>query len=265
MEKINRWAIVISFVMVGLGILSFVLNVILGWNFNFGWPLLLILLGAACCLLAGAYSRQWSGADFLFLPGALITALGAVFLLNVITADWNAWAYAWLLVIAGLGAGILMANRNARLPRWVTFTGVGMVLGGVTLAVAFGALVGGLFIQVMAPVVLILGGLSLRWVKWEKILPAGWVHRSQKGVDKPGVVTISVPDQLGLVEPLSVRELEVLRLIGMGRSNAEIARDLTLAQSTVKTHINNIYGKLGVQTRIAAIQRAKELNLNQDN
>jgi LuxR family maltose regulon positive regulatory protein len=64
-----------------------------------------------------------------------------------------------------------------------------------------------------------------------------------------------------LVEPLSERELEVLRLIAAGRSNQEIADTLIIALSTVKRHINNLYGKLDVQSRTQAILRARELNL----
>ena len=69
------------------------------------------------------------------------------------------------------------------------------------------------------------------------------------------------PAQSSLVEPLSSREIEVLRLIDQGLSNMEIANRLTLAQSTVKTHINNIYSKLEVQTRVQAIKRGQELGL----
>jgi len=64
-----------------------------------------------------------------------------------------------------------------------------------------------------------------------------------------------------LVEPLSTRELEVLALINRGLSNPEIAAELVVAPSTIKTHINNLYSKLGVQNRVQAIQRARELGL----
>ena len=67
--------------------------------------------------------------------------------------------------------------------------------------------------------------------------------------------------QYALVEPLSERELQVLNLIAEGNSNRQIASQLHIAPSTVKTHINNIYGKLEVQTRVQAINRARELNL----
>lgn len=65
----------------------------------------------------------------------------------------------------------------------------------------------------------------------------------------------------GLVEPLTAREIEVLRLIAAGQSNAQIAQTLVIALSTVKTHTNTIYGKLAVTSRTQAIARAHELNL----
>ena len=64
-----------------------------------------------------------------------------------------------------------------------------------------------------------------------------------------------------LVEPLGKRELEVLQLIVAGMSNSEIAEKLIIGEGTVKTHINNIYGKLDVQSRTQAIARARELKL----
>ncbi len=253
MQKMNRWVWIASIALVSLGVISFILNVVLGYAFNIGWPLLVVLLGAAFLVLAGPLSATYRWADFLFIPGGLLAALGLIFLLNVLTGDWNAWAYAWLLALAGLGAGVLLANRSGRWPQWVTLTGMGLTLGGITLAVLFGAITGGLFIQVMAPLALVLVGVGLRWLKPEKVL-ARLKEVSPEPVTK-------APNQAALVEPLSARELDVLRLIAEGLSNAEIAGRLTLAQSTVKTHINNIYGKLGVQTRIAAIQRARELHL----
>lgn len=64
-----------------------------------------------------------------------------------------------------------------------------------------------------------------------------------------------------LIEPLSERELEVLRLICAGKSNQEIADELFIALDTVKRHANNIYGKLSVQRRAQAILEARRLGL----
>jgi ATP/maltotriose-dependent transcriptional regulator MalT len=64
-----------------------------------------------------------------------------------------------------------------------------------------------------------------------------------------------------LPHDLSERELEILRLIADGLSNREIADQLVVALSTVKWHINQIYGKLGVDSRTRATARARELNI----
>jgi LuxR family maltose regulon positive regulatory protein len=64
-----------------------------------------------------------------------------------------------------------------------------------------------------------------------------------------------------LVEPLTPRELEILRLIAEGRSNQEIAHQLVVAEETVKSHTKAIHSKLGVQRRTQAVARARELGL----
>jgi LuxR family maltose regulon positive regulatory protein len=64
-----------------------------------------------------------------------------------------------------------------------------------------------------------------------------------------------------LYDRLSERELEVLRLIATGQSNSEIAQALVIALSTVKTHTNTIFGKLGVSSRTQAVARARDLQL----
>jgi LuxR family maltose regulon positive regulatory protein len=64
-----------------------------------------------------------------------------------------------------------------------------------------------------------------------------------------------------LIEPLSERELEVLRLLRTDLNGPEIARELIVSLSTVRTHTQNIYAKLGVNNRRAAVRRAEELDL----
>jgi LuxR family maltose regulon positive regulatory protein len=64
-----------------------------------------------------------------------------------------------------------------------------------------------------------------------------------------------------LVEPLSQREIEVLRLIAEGCKYKEIAERLVVSINTVRHHTKNVYGKLDVNNRTQAIGRAKELNL----
>jgi LuxR family maltose regulon positive regulatory protein len=69
------------------------------------------------------------------------------------------------------------------------------------------------------------------------------------------------PQSSSLVEPLSQRELAVLRLFKTELSGPEIAQELVIALSTVRTHTKSIYSKLNVTNRRAAVKRAAELDL----
>jgi LuxR family maltose regulon positive regulatory protein len=74
-------------------------------------------------------------------------------------------------------------------------------------------------------------------------------------------VHVEPPSASSLIEPLSERELEVLRLLKTELSGPEIADHLMIALSTMRTHTQNIYSKLGVSNRREAVRKAEELNL----
>lgn len=71
----------------------------------------------------------------------------------------------------------------------------------------------------------------------------------------------AVPSPAALVEPLSVREMQVLQLLAAGLANKEIADRLYISVGTVKNHLKNIYGKLEVDSRTRAVARGRALGL----
>jgi LuxR family maltose regulon positive regulatory protein len=79
------------------------------------------------------------------------------------------------------------------------------------------------------------------------------------GIIQSGPATLTLSSEL--VEPLSEREIEVLRLVAAGLSNRQIAATLILSLGTIKSHVHNIYGKLDVRNRAQAVDRARDLNL----
>jgi LuxR family maltose regulon positive regulatory protein len=79
--------------------------------------------------------------------------------------------------------------------------------------------------------------------------------------DAYGGASTTAPTASGLVDQLSARELDVLGLLATDLTGPEIARHLVVSLNTVRTHTKNVYMKLGVNTRMAAVRRARELEL----
>ncbi len=128
--------------------------------------------------------------------------------------------------------------------------------------------------------------LALKWLQWQFLILDNaieiyigfialfftllgiWLARQ---LTKPKVKTVvvekevpivSVPDKSLLEElNLSSREYEVLQLLAKGQSNNDIAENLYLSTSTVKTHLYNLYSKMEVKSRTQAMEKAKRLKI----
>ena len=93
----------------------------------------------------------------------------------------------------------------------------------------------------------------------EPPVPAHYLRKLLAALERDRSDTAS-PEAV-LSEPPSERELEVLTLVAAGKSNRQIASELFVSVGTVKTHVNNLYRKLGAHSRTQAVAKAKELNL----
>jgi LuxR family maltose regulon positive regulatory protein len=118
-----------------------------------------------------------------------------------------------------------------------------------------------IFVDEGLPMAQLLSKAAARGIKLDYIgkLLAAFEAGKQKSEDKSSLPSTSSGQPL--IDPLSQRELEVLKLIAQGLSNHEISERLFLALSTVKGHNRIIFGKLHVQRRTEAIVRARELGL----
>ncbi|MEO0561759.1 MAG: LuxR C-terminal-related transcriptional regulator, partial [Chloroflexota bacterium] len=85
-----------------------------------------------------------------------------------------------------------------------------------------------------------------------------YAHRLLANIDGSSTQTATTQP---LIEPLSERELDVLRLLRGDLSGPEIARELVISLNTFRTHSKNIYSKLAINSRRAAVRRAIEINL----
>jgi LuxR family maltose regulon positive regulatory protein len=98
-------------------------------------------------------------------------------------------------------------------------------------------------------------------IEEKKPIPQPLIEETSPKGMRPLVEPEDRPAKNLLVEPLSERELEVLRLLRTDLNGPDIARELMVSLNTVRTHTQNIYAKLGVNNRRAAVRRAEELNL----
>jgi LuxR family maltose regulon positive regulatory protein len=118
------------------------------------------------------------------------------------------------------------------------------------------------------PMAALLGALDRRRPGWSflrRVLDAAaQPTRTRDTVGKAEAVRSGQPGQQspgGLVDPLTERERDVLRLLASELDGPAIARELVVSLNTVRTHTKNIYAKLGVTNRRAAVARAHQLNL----
>ena len=95
----------------------------------------------------------------------------------------------------------------------------------------------------------------------EKLLAAFTQPEAEPKSARPGRASAIIHQKTDMIEPLSERELEVLKLLRSELSGPEIALQLIVSLHTLRTHTNNIYNKLGVNNRRAAVRRAEELDL----
>ena len=117
-----------------------------------------------------------------------------------------------------------------------------------------------IFVDEGAPMAAMLRGSASRGVATAYVSKLLNAFDAQDPIRR-GPADLASPMAQPLEEPLTDRELEVLRLVATGMSNRDIARELVLATGTVKKHINNIFTKLDVRSRTQAVAQATELGL----
>lgn len=161
MEITNRTLAIVGTVLIGVGLLFFGLNFIPGWTLAMTWPVIFFVLAAGFFVPPFLFpsQRQWMAG--LFIPGAVLLSLGIIFLYTTISLDWSAWAFAWLLIVAGVGLGLMLAGLYGNWGSGVVTVGVWMLLVNVALFALFGALFGGPALKLAAPFVLTLAGIVL--------------------------------------------------------------------------------------------------------
>jgi len=160
MKTLNRGSIFGAFLLIGLGVLFLILDIV-GVPMTKTWPIIFFALGAVCFLPPLLWPSLRTGLAGFCIPGGLLLSLGAIFLYNTLSGDWASWAYAWILLNAGIGLGIVLAAWVGGWGREVSSIGWWMFVVSAVVFSIFATLFGGPMLKTAGPVMLILGGIWL--------------------------------------------------------------------------------------------------------
>jgi len=161
MRRIDRGSLAAALFLIILGAIFLVVNLIPGLNFNRIWPVILLAISAAFFLPALVAQQARRGLAALAIPGSILLVLGAIFLYNTLSGDWTAWAYAWILLPAAVGLGLVLASAIGGWEHAVGEVGVWiMVLNGAAFGL-FATLFGSALMKAFGAGALILGGLLM--------------------------------------------------------------------------------------------------------
>jgi len=161
MERGKRGTLVLAFFLIFLGVLFLVLTLIPGWNARLSWPLIFFVLSAGFLIPPIVFPTLHRGLSSLFIPGAILATLGLIFTYNVISQDWSSWAYAWLLISSGTGAGLALASWYGHWGRPATLTGIWIMVASGAVFAFFGFIFGTAPMKILTAGMLILFGLLL--------------------------------------------------------------------------------------------------------
>lgn len=161
MKPTNRGSLIAGIGLIVLGVLFVVFNLMPQFTIKETWPIVFFVIAFAFCLPSLGWPESKKGLAALLIPGAIFFGLGVIFLYNTLTTNWAVWAYAWILIPASVGLGLMLAGKIGGWNNNVWRVGVWMALISVIVFAIFAALFGNIVVKFIGAGVLVVLGLLL--------------------------------------------------------------------------------------------------------
>jgi len=137
----NRGGLVIGIILIIVGVLALFGRLFTFINWDNAWPLVIVGVGAAFFIGMVLGGKSAGG---LAVPGSILVTIGLILLVINATEQWTAWAYAWALIICGIGVGVLINGYWSDLPE-LRKRGMDTIRSGLILFLIFGVIIGFIF------------------------------------------------------------------------------------------------------------------------
>lgn len=161
MNHIDRTTKTLGFLLIGLGAIFLILNLV-GLDTRKSWPIIFYLLAAGFFAPAFLFPQHRRGLAGMFIPGGIMLALGLIFTYNVLANDFAVWAYAWLLIPAGVGVGLLAGDLFGGWGDGSRSAGLWLLAANTGLFALFATLFGrNEFIRIAGPALIIFAGILI--------------------------------------------------------------------------------------------------------
>jgi len=161
MNKRNSGSLFTGIGLILLGALFIVFNLIPGFTLAKTWPTIFFVIAFAFFLPGLAWPDSRKALAALYIPGTIIFVIGAIFLFNTLTRNWGVWAYAWILITASVGLGMILAGRAGHWDRGAELVGIWISLTSLATFAVFAALFGNAVIKFIGAGIMVLLGITM--------------------------------------------------------------------------------------------------------
>jgi hypothetical protein len=163
MDPTRKGSIAFGVLLIAFGFVFLLFAVIPGLSIGLAWPAIFYLIAAAFTLPYFVWPEGRKGLAALFIPASIFFALGLIFTYNVLTQDWVSWAYAWILIVSGVGLGLALGSSLGGWGRTSLWVGIWMLSISTGVFALFATLFGVPALKISGAVLIMVVGILLLW------------------------------------------------------------------------------------------------------
>ena len=160
MRVVDRGTLYLAVLLIAIGVIVLGLNLIPGAGPAQTWPVILFVIAIAFFLPAFLWPVSRRGLAGMAIPGSILAVLAAILAYDTLTGDWSSWGYMWILIVASVGLGLILAASIGGWGRGTIVVGLWIAVSSLVVFSIFAGIFGGPVLRAIGPVLLIVVGVG---------------------------------------------------------------------------------------------------------